>query len=162
MIQRVQTLYLLLAIIAIGLTFVFNLSSYEVEGGEESYSMNLYKVAEGGSEEKVAQPLYSWPMVGVLTLVELVLIATVFMYKRRKVQLKLIHFSYLLQAGAIALMFFSMDGTLQKLPLEDGMEVTTHYGVGWLMPAVSLAFSFLAARGVKKDEELVRSVDRLR
>jgi hypothetical protein len=36
------------------------------------------------------------------------------------------------------------------------------YGLGMYLPVIALAFTFLANRGIKKDEDLVKSVDRLR
>lgn len=159
MLQRIQTLYLLLAIVAIALTFVFDLCQYTV--GERSFVMDLYSIVELSSSEKVATPAYSLLTVLLLTLTELILIGTLFSYKRRKLQLKLIHLNYLLLAGTIVLLFFGMEHSVERLPVENGT-VSIGYGMGWLMPAVAVAFSFLAARGVKKDEELVRSVDRLR
>lgn len=159
MLQRIQTLYLLLAIIAIALTFVFDLCQYSV--GDRSFVMDLYSIVELPSKEVVAKPAFGIWNVLLLTLVELLLIATVMLYKRRKLQLRLIHLNYLLLAGTIVLLFFGMENSVQRLPVEGG-EATIGYGFGWLMPAVAVAFSFLAARGIKKDEELVRSVDRLR
>ena len=45
---------------------------------------------------------------------------------------------------------------------EGGEGLTTLYSYGFYFPVAALAFQFLANRGIKKDEALVRSVERLR
>ncbi len=164
MIQRIQTIYLLLAVIAVGFTFFFDLCQYSLEGSERRFVMDLFSVhemSENASGEAVATPAYRiWTLL-LLGLLELDLIAAIALFKQRRKQLRLVHFSYLLEASSIVLLFFSMEDTVQMLPIESGTVITS-YGIGWLMPTAALAFSFLAARGIKKDEELVRSVDRLR
>lgn len=160
MIQRIQTLYLLLAFLAIALTFFFDMCQFALEGSDRLFFMDLFSIRDA-ADEGVGVPAYrTWNIV-LLSFTGLLLMLAIFSYKQRKRQLKLVHFSYLLEAGTIVLFFFSMEASVQRLPIEEGT-VATSYGMGWLMPAVAVAFSFLAARGIKKDEELVRSVDRLR
>jgi hypothetical protein len=161
MIQRVQTLYLILAVIAIGLIFFFDICSFTPEGSEKYFIMDLYSIEEASNGKELAEPAYwLWASI-LLTTLELVLIAAIFTYKKRMKQLKLVHLSYLLEAGSIVLLSFSIDHSAALISEEPGQLLTT-YLFAWYMPVVALAFSFLAARGIKKDEELVRSVDRLR
>lgn len=164
MIQRIQTLYLLLAVIAVGLTFAFDFCQYSLEGSERQFIVDLFSVqemSEEGQGDVVGSPSYQIWLLLLLGFLELDLIGALLLFKQRKIQVKLVHLSYLLEAGTIVLLFFSMEDSVQVLPIEKG-SLLTSYGLGWLMPTAALAFSFLAARGIKKDEELVRSVDRLR
>jgi hypothetical protein len=159
MIQRVQSIYLLLAIIAVTLIFFIDLAYFEAGGS--SYAMDLYSVEASDGGEEVATPAY-WLWSSILvTVLDLVLIAALFLFKQRMKQLRLVHLSYLLEAGAIVLLTFSIDHSGAGL-VEDPSALSTSYWIAWYMPVVAFAFSFLAARGIKKDEELVRSVDRLR
>lgn len=161
MIQRVQTIYLLLAIVAIGLVFFMDLCYFGPAGGDLRFGMDLYSVRDlDGGGAVTSSAYWLWSSI-LLTFLEVVLIAAVFTYKQRMKQLKLVHLSYLLEAGAIVLLTFSIDHSLVKLD-EASQELVATYWIGWYMPVVAIAFSFLAARGIKKDEELVRSVDRLR
>ncbi len=161
MIQRVQSLYLLLAIIAVTSIFFFDIAYFEVSGGEKSYAMDLYSLEPLGEEgQEEATSYWVWGSI-LITVLDVVLLSALFLYKKRMKQLRLVHLSYLLEAGAIVLLTFSIDHSGTSL-VEEGSELSTTYWVAWYMPVVAFAFSFLAARGIKKDEELVRSVDRLR
>ncbi len=160
MIQRVQSIYLLLAFIAIALIFFLDLCTFQAEGGK-SFVMDLYSIEAAESGKEVATTAY-WLWISILlTFLDLVLLTAILLYKQRMKQLRLVHLSYLLEAGAIVLLTFSIDASASEL-VDDPSKLSTTYWVGWYMPVVALAFSFLAARGIKKDEELVRSVDRLR
>jgi len=59
----------------------------------------------------------------------------------------------------IVYLFFAVDMVHEKL-YDD--EVAILYHVGFYLPVVALAFLFLAIRGIKKDEALVKSLDRIR
>ncbi|MFB6258972.1 MAG: DUF4293 family protein [Flavobacteriales bacterium] len=163
MIQRVQTVYLLLAAIAIGLIFFIDLCYFTVPEVSKTFAMDLYTIRDlSDSGEMLARPSY-WLWSAILaTLLELVLLGAIFLYKDRMKQLRVVHFSYLLEAGLLVLLIFNIDHSMGLLPVEKSSDPVTTYWIAWYTPVAALAFSFLAARGIKKDEELVRSVDRLR
>ena len=62
--------------------------------------------------------------------------------------------------GVIAFLFIT-DNSMRAY-LERSGEVVSSYGPRFFLPMVILVLAFLAERGIRKDEELVRSVDRLR
>ena len=68
--------------------------------------------------------------------------------------------TYLLMLGVIAFLFIT-DNSMRAY-LERSGEVVSSYGPSFFFPMVVLVLAFLAERGIRKDEELVRSVDRLR
>lgn len=88
--------------------------------------------------------------VGVLTLV------SIFLYKRRNLQIRLVNLNLLLTLILLGLMFFAADTMSQT------NEMKVHYKYGIYLPIVQVVFFFLAARFIKRDEDLVRSADRLR
>ena len=88
--------------------------------------------------------------VGVLTLV------SIFLYKRRNLQIRLVNLNLLLTLILLGLMFFAADTMSQT----NEMKVQYKYGI--YLPIVQVVFFFLAARFIKRDEDLVRSADRLR
>lgn len=150
MLQRIQTIYLLLIVIALSLTFLFPFSSYMLDG--ETITFNIMGM-EFLKENRVRFPFYvAIPLSMILTLV------TIFNYKNRKLQLKLGRFNYLLLLLVIVLSFVNVRTLTDVFPSEPSVE----YGVGLFMPVASLAFLFLANRGIKKDEDLIKSLDRLR
>jgi hypothetical protein len=86
------------------------------------------------------------------------LLAIVTMFKNRKLQLILGRLSYLLILGYFVLLYWWTDQIAGILV--PGSEAA--YGAGIYFPVAALAFVFLANRAIKKDEDLVKSLDRLR
>ena len=88
--------------------------------------------------------------VGVLSLL------AVFLYKNRNLQIRVTNLSLLLTVILTGLLFFVAD------TLSGGMNKRVEYVTGSYLPIIEMLFLFLAVRFIKKDEELVRSADRLR
>ena len=136
MLQRIQTLYLLLAaIIAGGLSFVFNL--WTTGDGEIVFAKDQVVV------------LLMFMLSAVLSLV------AIFQFKNRKSQFMIGRLNIIL--NFILLGFF----VYQSLNLS-GETMVSEKGIGMFLPIVSIVFLVLANKAIKKDEDLVKSVDRLR
>lgn len=84
-------------------------------------------------------------------------VVTIFLYKNRPTQYKLAITGALLSAAAIALQVYSVEGFKKSTPIVQGT-----YNWGGLLPIAMMVFLFMAARGIRKDEKLVKSLDRLR
>jgi ABC-type proline/glycine betaine transport system permease subunit len=66
--------------------------------------------------------------------------------------------------AAIALILafsFGLAKSIQKVALLNQFN-PDNYGIGALLPSLAILFLILAIRGIRKDENLVRSADRLR
>ena len=87
--------------------------------------------------------------IGVLTLL------AIFMFKTRNLQIRICNLSILLTCIFIGLLFFMAD-TMSS----DKLRI--HYLYGSYLPLIQLILIYLAMRFIKKDEDLVRSADRLR
>ena len=136
MIQRIQSLYLLLAaIISGGLIFVFNL--WVTNENVEVFAIN--------------KPVY---FALFLTSAVLSLIS-IFMFKKRKSQFVLGRLNIILN--------FILLGLLVYQSLNVSGEINfSEKGIGIFLPIVSIVLLALANKAIKKDEDLVKSVDRLR
>lgn len=158
MIQRIQSIYLLLVAILTAATSFFKLAIYTLND-EILFSYTVYSIIPADGSE--AMQAGNWlPQTLILTAVVLLAIFTVTRYKNRKLQLKLGAVIYLLLAAFIVSSYFSIMNMANLLELGD--DVKTIYHIGFYLPIAAVSFQFLANRAVKKDEELVRSVDRLR
>lgn len=151
MIQRIQTIYLLLTAICMGLTVFFPFSSYVV--GENTIDFNAFGFMLA-NKQVAFMPLY--PILISSTLFALV---SIFLYKARNRQLMINKINYLLILLVIVLMFIDF-GTLDKALGENQTKVS--YGIGMFLPITALVLNFLANRGIKNDEKLIKSLDRLR
>ena len=136
MLQRIQTLYLLIAaVLNGGLIFAFKL--WENTAGEALYI------------EDVLAAL-------VLTLgSSLLSILTIFLFRNRKLQFVLGRINILLNLILLGLFVY------WSLNISGEMDFSEK-GIGMLVPVISIVFLVLANKAIKRDEDLVKSVDRLR
>ncbi len=136
MLQRIQTVYLLIATLASGgLIFVFH----------------LWTTKEGVQYFAQDEMLYFGLFLGSA----LLSLISIFMFKNRKLQFVLGRLNIILNLILLGLFVY------QSLNLSGETNVSEK-GVGMLLPAISIVFLVLANKAIKKDEDLVKSVDRLR
>lgn len=136
MLQRIQTIYLLLAAgISAGLIFVFHLWTSNQEVKVFAKDEILYFALFIGS--------------AALSLI------AIFMYKNRKSQFVLGRLNIILNFFLLGLFVY------QSLNIS-GEAIVSEKGIGILLPIISIVFLALANKAIKKDEDLVKSVDRLR
>jgi Sec-independent protein secretion pathway component TatC len=157
MIQRKQTLFLLLAALLALSTWLFPIATYQTPG-------EVYKLMTHGfytlDDVLVPDASPKVPFSIILSILGAALIFAIFMYGNRKRQMRFVRGTYLLILGAIAFMFIS-DNSIQAY-LGTDAQVEHSYGLSFIMPLIALILTFLADRAIKADEELVRSMDRLR
>ncbi|MCB0687370.1 MAG: DUF4293 domain-containing protein [Saprospiraceae bacterium] len=152
MIQRLQTVFLALAAIMMGLLFSNPMDFVSIDK----------PLPVGNSESMLADGVFNTQdHVILLVLVVLGILIpaiTIFLFKNRPLQMKLSRLAIALVSLALVLtiILFYMD--YQGIPV--GTEITIDYG--YLMPVLAIIFLALALRFIKKDEKLVRSADRLR
>jgi hypothetical protein len=96
----------------------------------------------------------------VLFFAAILTVVTIFQFKNRKMQIKMSSFILGLLTISLALVFFRAGDIPEDLVGESVPVV--EYGYGGLMLLIPALLTFLAMRSVKKDEDLVKSMDRLR
>lgn len=145
MIQRIQTVYLLLAAAAGCATWFFNLwraklvnNTYTYFSGQSSY---LYFVL-------------------MMVIVALALVC-IFLFKKRPLQFKLTVLNIFLSIGVVALQYVKIKAEAQQLQDTRMLDSSTYLPAAFL-PVLIVVLLFLAARGIYKDQRLVKSLDRLR
>ncbi len=136
MIQRVQTLYML----AVALL-----------GGVASFFLNLWVDPDGKTifvrhDIFMGIAFYASALLAVLA---------IFMYKKRQNQ-------FVVNRLNIILNLFLLGFFVYRSLNLSGENTISEKGIGMLIPVFSIVFLVLANRAIKKDEDLVKSVDRLR
>ena len=109
------------------------------------------KTAAG--KETVMQTI---PLMVLLGVVQILVLISLFLYKRRVLQLRVTLYSMILQLFSYALIglyVFQGSGLLEARP---GLLFMS------IIPMVSFVFSFLAFRAIRRDIQLLKMVDRLR
>ncbi len=154
MIQRIQTIYLALAAICLSLTLFLPLFGY-ITGDSLSQAVSVYSVSNLNSGESTEAA----GRIGLLILIPLtvvIILFNIFQFANRKRQLSICALLYLLLAGIIAYMMFFTEWNRP-----DEMK-SMSWGAGYFGPIAALPLVFLANRSIKKDENLIKSLDRLR
>ncbi len=162
MIQRIQTIYLLISIIC--LTVVnFGSTIFYFIGNEFSqmYGLTVTGVIEK-SPEGSSSTLISYPIYLFTVLIAILLIISVFSFKNLKRQGSLVFLSGILYGilliGLFAFFF------LFKHPDPTALEITTtsQFGAGIYILLIGFPAVFLANNGIKRDKKLIDSLNRLR
>ncbi len=149
MIQRIQSLWLLLITLLMGTLFFLPLMWFSGEG-EQLYLYALH--LRMGDVVIGRSPIYLPLLIALATLLPLV---TLFLFKRRMLQIRLCAAEAVLLVGVAAMeamLYFGPQNTL-----EGGALMPASF-----IPLAALLFVWLAVRAIFKDELLVRSLDRIR
>ena len=156
MLQRIQTIYFSLVIICLGVTCT-GMEFFRFVKGAEFYSFSVYGIQKGvGNDLSMhkSMPIYI-TVIGLCLFAFMILMS----YKNIKSQLKWargLFYIYLLMV-----IFFLVYSTIGKEVYFEN-NATQELGLGYLFFVAGLPFSFLALIGVKKDKNLLDSLNRLR
>lgn len=166
MIQRAQTIYLGLAFISMALLLFFPVFSVEMTspGGEVSLTAELNQNGVVGEGFESGNFPLSFFYIGLALLSAVCIL----MYKNRPRQLLLTRLNLILHVlfvlGIYAFYFFGKSFVQEGVTAVSDVEVDVvfYMGVGFFLLIPTIAFIYLAIRGIKRDENLVQSLDRLR
>lgn len=158
MIQRIQSIYIVLAAMAGALTFFFPFAHFYSDGAEiAEYAMfGVFNIQSQLVEMSGPYPFPAW-IFGAQAVILPIL--ALFLFRNRNTQIRLVKLGYLLNLGFIVYLFFAIDKINETL-YEGALSIVYH--VGFFMPVAAILFYFLALRGIKKDEALIKSLDRIR
>ncbi|WP_343701006.1 DUF4293 domain-containing protein [Chitinophaga sp.] len=149
MIQRIQSLFLLLAAIAGGAMGSFNLWKAKLTKGNVAV-------------EDYFNATSSYLIFIVLMVSTILAFVCIFLYKKRKLQFRLTVLNILLAVAVLALIYFKVQDKANALQNEGATIISATYLLPAFLPIVMIVCLFLAARGIYKDEKLIKSLDRLR
>lgn len=161
MIQRIQTLYLLLSIVLLSLLYAFPFLIFDGNSGDISFSMfgSQMQRADGSA---IANDADLIPIILSATAAFFAFIA-IFLFKKRNIQLI---FSYIAVLTVLVLLGWFIF-TLVSVPgsplfAEFAPRFNAIKSWGLFFPVLALLSLFLAIKNIRKDEQLVRSLDRIR
>ena len=141
MIQRIQSVWLLLAAIAASLTLQFSF-----------YSGNI--VLDGAAKQFMRFTAKSHTLLTILSAgVGIAALIAIFLFKDRKMQFRIVLISMLVAILNIVLFFLE---SKKFVPGEGSYDLTAIFAI--IVPV----FLFMAMRGIRRDDKLVKSLDRLR
>ncbi|KAA6338426.1 hypothetical protein EZS27_013576 [termite gut metagenome] len=151
MIQRIQSIYLLVVTGLLIAGICMPLGYFYGENGVEAYMFKALGVTMGNG-------FYStWGLFVIILLCAGIAFTTIFFFKKRMLQIRMTVFNSILLVGyylAIAAFYFV---------LKDKLEVRS-FRISWALcfPAVAIIVNYLAIRAIGRDEVMVKATDRLR
>jgi hypothetical protein len=147
MIQRIQSIFLLLIVALSAALFYFPV--FIATTTTANFTMREAPFA-----------IQSNVLISLTVVISgLIAFVTIFIYKKRQRQMMLCRLNMLFIIASLGLMLQASD--MSSLPLSKDI-VTIHYLFAIYFPIAQIAFNWLAIRYIKKDDDLVRSADRLR
>ncbi len=153
MIQRIQTLYLLIATALLAVT-IFTPIAHFFDGTQE-YTLTAFALKDAAGE--TAQPtLY---MGILLALAGILPFIVIFLFKNRQLQIRLCAAEIVLLIGSAVVMGIYCYLSARLFDASNGI-ISIEIGVA--MPLIAIVFVALAIRSIFRDEVLVRSLDRIR
>jgi hypothetical protein len=160
MIQRIQTLYLLL-VVALGITLCFvPVVQFVTPDGAEvvrAWQLTALGMTETTVTELPAIQLNGlWGLLLASALIPVLALVDIFLYNKRLLQARLNIFTIMLCLGYYGVLAIYI--YLAKLMIDVDV-----YVMGWAcLPLVCLVLTVMATRRILKDEAMVRAADRLR
>jgi len=143
MIQRIQSIYLLLILILSSLLFFFPFQT-NIIGFSEIKDIQLSLLNTSNTYLFIASVINLIVIINTAT--------TILMYKRRPLQILLCH---IISVNIIVLTVFMYIGSSQ-------IEGLPTYKLPYIIPILNIILAQLARYYIKKDEELVKSANRIR
>lgn len=160
MIQRIQTIFILLVIASMtAFLFVPQWAKIDADTGELHKMQAFFyaSVEKDGADQIIDYVPYA--ATGLLAMVVIFTgIFQMFKFKNRVLQMKLGMLNSVLIVATLAMAgWFWFTLGREMLPY-----IPVGFELGLILPAIAMVFNRMALRFIKKDEDLVRSVDRIR
>lgn len=154
MIQRIQTVYLLLAALASLACLMMPVGSYTLisDSARVATEYNLWLAFADGSHS-----MAPWPLFAVLVVETALTVYAIFAYHNRIAQARLCAFAALLVVG------WGILYAVEALAVGCGVQ-GARFAPTWqaALPVAAFVLTLLARRAVLADERLVRAADRIR
>ncbi|MCC5920225.1 MAG: DUF4293 domain-containing protein [Cyclobacteriaceae bacterium] len=165
MIQRIQTLFLIITAVCCALMLHPSFAFWEKVDEEQELvvTLNSSYLAKLDISDKarptVIEEKMTFYLAAVAALMAGLAVFSIFQYKNRIAQIKL----GIVNSGLLALYILGV--VLITIYMAEPMLENGEGGsfkIGFFLPFIAILFNRLANRFIKKDEDLVRSVDRIR
>jgi hypothetical protein len=152
MIQRIQTVFLVVALFIIAV--LIWIPPGEIAANEKIYSFYLKGIVDTLTGQTIYPALYLIVFAGIIILLQLIII---FSYKKRPLQMRMSVINILLMLGFMIVCWLFVKTSAKSMG--DGIY---SFKITAFFPLISIFFNYLAYRSIRQDEALVKSVDRIR
>ena len=155
MIQRAQSVYLLSVSVLMIFIIVLPVAEIAIKGGEiviyHNYGLKSY------SAENAKIIFSTFPVTILTCVIALISFINIFLYNNRNLQMRFCIYNMILLIGLVVLIYFYY--TLMRKRLD----ILNHtFKIAIVFPIISAILTLLSLKGIRRDEALVRSCERLR
>jgi hypothetical protein len=155
MIQRVQSVYLFLASLAMFALYVVTIANNVYLNGIPTAIKVSGLFQDVNGMQTNIKPFVA--LTAVTAVVALLPLAIVFFFRNRKRQIVLCYSAVLVIIGHSFWMAQTVKNATDGILLK-----SSNCGIGLFLPCIAILLIFLAIKAIKKDEALIKSADRLR
>ena len=153
MLQRIQSLYLLVVVIQSAVLFATPVFEFSVLSEPFFYDLNLWGLNARGASEILLSTTPLAMLIGLTGMVALVAIA---LFKNRMLQIRLSIFNIICLIGYVPLLWYYVNR------IQNAYQADFIFQFVAAIPLVNAVLSYMALKAIGKDEALIRSVDRIR
>lgn len=156
MIQRVQSVYLLLVTVLMSVMLVRPYAELTL-ADDKSLTFRTHAIIMDSESEATTLFKTTIPVVGLALIIAILSFGNIFLYNRRIVQLRICLTNIILLLALLVIMFAYYSTTKASL-------TTIHhtFKISVIFPLLSLIFTIMAYRTIHHDEVLVNSYKRIR
>lgn len=154
MIQRIQSIFLLIAVVCSVLALTTTVVSYDFSA-DRSFGLSILHL--GHPALKAVMKIGGVYIIAAVGLSGIGSLTAVFLFKKRALQAKIAMFSFILSLLTFVFLIINF-----SIGVPETLSKMINHGIGFYLPIVAAVCNYLAVRFIKKDEELVRSADRMR
>lgn len=151
MIQRIQSVYLLLAVGVVVSALCLPLGSFI---NADAITVQAFKplgvtLADGSL-------MSTWGLFALLVLSAVVSACTIFLFRNRRLQMRMTVFNVVLLIGYYIVFFFFL------FALKDNLNSTFQFSWALCLPLIAIILDWLAFVAIRHDDEMVKAADRIR
>jgi hypothetical protein len=154
MIQRIQSVFLLIAAILLVFLVLFPFAEMVRSTDQNIFELGFKGLVNASGGDGVTFSSISLSILMIICL--LITIGTIFLYKKRMLQIRFSVFNIILLLGLQGLMYYYFRVAQTTL------SGSGTFSLFFVFPLVAAILVFLALRAISRDEALIRSLDRLR
>jgi len=155
MLQRIQTIYLLLAGLTLYALFLFPLV-HDVTINDKPVTLMVTGIYEYVNGVRTHTEFFVG-LTAATAIVGLLPMIVIFLYKNRKQQIALCYSVIFVIVGHSFWMSQVAKGVMGSIQID-----THNWGIGLFLSTISLLLMIFAIKAIQRDEKLVKSADRLR
>lgn len=145
--QRKQTLFLLASLAVVIICLLSPIGAVD-----DATGMTTHLLTNLGWTSLVAEGMPAWPLFAFATITGILSIIDIFLYHNRKLQMRICSFAML--ANVLWYVYYFIFYFALNYPM--------HIRFAACLPLVSCILLWLAKKGIKADDDLVKSMDRIR